>query len=70
MKNKEKNSIFTLTVKNQNPRMENLEFLRIQRMDGPEIEDLALDGGIRGGFLIDLKSDERLERWKIFGEER
>ena len=50
--------------------MENLEFLRIQWMDGPEIEDLALDGGIRGGFLIDLKSDERLERWKNFGEER
>ena len=39
-------------------------------MDVPEIEDPALEVGNTSGFLIDLKSDERLERWKNFGEEK
>ena len=38
------------------------EFLRIQRMDDPEIEDLEVEEGITSGFLINLRSVERLER--------
>jgi len=41
---------FLPEMKNQNPRTQDPEILRIQRMGRPEIEDPALDDGNRSGF--------------------